>query len=118
MMGHKAHLPTLGDSGNDQYALHPRELFAYAQARAAAEREISVFGTRGPGFRRPALRVEFERIGIVTLVMVHDILAQEHYRTRRDDIIANFITAQSAPPHDPYRRITAHRFGQNHFSVP
>src|SRR5215470_7296380 len=111
MMRRETHLPTLGDSGDDQYAFHPRELFAYAQARAAAKREISVFGARGSGFRRPAFRVEFERLGIITLVMVHDILAQEHYRTCRDDIIANFITAQSAPPHDPHRRITAHRFG-------
>ena len=44
--GHEAHLPFLRQRRNQQYAFHPRELLAYAHARAAAEREISVLWPR------------------------------------------------------------------------
>ena len=41
VVGHEAHLPPLRERGDDQYTLHPGELLADAEPRAAAEREVA-----------------------------------------------------------------------------
>src|SRR5207249_7927269 len=56
--GIEAETPALRECGQDDHAFHPRERFAYALARAAAEGEIGEFRPRRFRLGREPRRVE------------------------------------------------------------
>ena len=55
--------PALGNGGNDQIHLQPRELFANALAAAAAEGEVGEVRPGGTGGARHSLWIESPGIG-------------------------------------------------------
>ena len=83
-------------------------MLADADALPAAEREESIARQRvADGL--PALRVEFQRVGVVTRIVVHDPRADEHGRAGRDGLAANLAGCQRFPADRPGGRAQAQR---------
>src|SRR6267142_4985310 len=117
VMGHHAQAPLLGQSRYQENPFHPGKAFSNAASRPAAEREIRKLRSRLAGFGCPALWIKVERVRIISLVAVHDVLTHQHKRSSRDKISTNLTIHRRESPNRPGRRVKTHRFGEDHLGI-
>ena len=105
--------PAAGDGSEQQPRLHQRERLPDAAANAAPEREVAEGRTSSFGLRRPALRVEAQRLLEEAGVPVRDPRAQQDDRAGGDDVAAELDVGQRPAPDQPRGRIEPHRLLQH-----
>src|SRR5579859_3247722 len=88
---------TLGDSGEQQMALHHGEVHADADARACAERQVRVTGKPFLMFRCEALGIELFRLREVFFSAVQGIRSKQDDPALGNEVAINLDIPQCAP---------------------
>ena len=102
-----------GDHGQDQRRFEHRERVADADARAAAERKIGVFGQR---LARPSAQrsgSKSQRVVEPPWVAMHDPLAHQDIRAGGNEVAADRHVFERPAADDISRRIEPHRFADD-----